>query len=358
MSDVSLTTTSSSDDSSEDEVRMERIPRRYRGIRDRRNPYEIFDEEEFKMRFRFSKATILWLHELIGHDLEPTTRRRKSISAINKILITMRYLATGSFQQLVGDTVAVHKSTVCVVIKSVIQKIAQLKPQFIKMPNREELHNVQLKFYRKRRMPRVIGAIDCSHIRIESPGGPNAEIFRNRKGFFSINVQAVCDADLQIRNIVARWPGSVHDSTIFNDSSLCAHLERGEYENGFLLGDSGYACRPFLLTPVLNPRTAAEEAYNLSHRTTRNAIERCFGVLKRRFPCLSLGLRTKMNTTLATIVACAVLHNIAIFTNDNEPPRDPDVEVPQELEIEPVHRNNNINENTAARTALIRTHFH
>jgi hypothetical protein len=33
-------------------------------------------------------------------------------------------------------------------------------------------------------MPRVIGAIDCTRIRVESPGGPNAEIFRNRKSFF------------------------------------------------------------------------------------------------------------------------------------------------------------------------------
>jgi hypothetical protein len=122
-------------------------------------------------------------------------------------------------------------------------------------------------------------------------------------------VQAVCDANLKIRNIVARWPGSVHDSTNFNDSSLCAQLENGRYEGRFLLGDSGYACRSFILTPLLNPRTPAEEAYNNSHRATRNPIERCFGVLKRRFPCLAIGLRTKMETTLATIVACCVLHN-------------------------------------------------
>jgi hypothetical protein len=35
-------------------------------------------------------------------------------------------------------------------------------------------------------MPRVIGAIDCTHIRVESPGGPNAEIFRNRKSFLML----------------------------------------------------------------------------------------------------------------------------------------------------------------------------
>jgi hypothetical protein len=350
MLDQSLSTSSSSDEEED------RNPRRYRALKNRIHPFEIFDDQEFKMRFHFEKQTIRWLCDLIGPDLEPATQRRKSISALNKILLTMRFFATGAFQQLVGDTLAVHKSTACIIIQRVVHKIAELKPHYIKMPSPEELQTVKLNFYRLRRMPRVIGAIDCTHVRINSPGGPDAETYRNRKSFFSINVQAVCDADLKIRNIVARWPGSVHDSTIFNDSSLCAHLENGRYEDGFLRGDSGYACRPFILTPLLHPRTAAEEAYNTSHKATRNPIERCFGVLKRRFPCLDIGLRSKMQTTLTIIVACCVLHNIAILANDDEPPVDPEVVVPPQVEVEPGDIRNN-NENTAVRTALIRAHF-
>ncbi|KAL1489061.1 hypothetical protein ABEB36_014006 [Hypothenemus hampei] len=42
-------------------------------------------------------------------------------------------------------------------------------------------------FYRLARFPKVIGAIDCTLIRIESPGGEDAEIYRSRKGFFALN---------------------------------------------------------------------------------------------------------------------------------------------------------------------------
>ncbi|XP_045541246.1 putative nuclease HARBI1 [Papilio machaon] len=143
------------------------------------------------------------------------------------------------------------------------------------------------RFYSIAGFPRVVGAVDCTHIKINSPGGSNSELFRNRKGYFSLNVQVVCDSNLVIRNIIARWPGSVHDSTIFNDSPLCAQFERGDFGTMVLLGDSGYPCRPYLLTPLLNPLTHAEEAYNQSQIKTRNLIERLFGVLKRRFPCLS-----------------------------------------------------------------------
>lgn len=132
----------------------------------------------------------------------------------------------------------------------------------------------------------LLGAVDCTHIKIVSRGGSRAEVFRCRKDFFSINVQVVCDAKLKIRDILARWPGSVHDSTIFNNSQLCALLEAGHYGEYFLLGDSGYFCKKYLLTPFVRPATPMEENYNRAHIITRNTIERCFGVWKRRLPCL------------------------------------------------------------------------
>ena len=53
------------------------------------------------------------------------------------------------------------------------------------------------------------------------PGGENAELFRNRKGFFqSMHVQAVSGPNLEFQNIVVRWTGSVHDSRIFENICL------------------------------------------------------------------------------------------------------------------------------------------
>lgn len=67
--------------------------------------------------------------------------------------------------------------------------------------------------------------------------------------------------------------------------------------------------------------------YNYSQIRTRNIVERFFGVWKRKFPCLQLGLRTKLRTTANIIVACAVLHNIGINYGDNF---EDDEDVPQE----------------------------
>jgi len=76
--------------------------------------------------------------------------------------------------------------------------------------------------------PAVLGAIDYTHVAIQSPGSPNAELYRNRKGYFSLNVQAVSTSKLIIEDIVNRWPGLSHDSTIFSNSLLCARFETGQ----------------------------------------------------------------------------------------------------------------------------------
>lgn len=156
-------------------------------------------------------------------------------------------------------------------------------------------------------------------------GGEEAEMFRNRKGFFSINVQAVCNSDLQFQDIVARWPGSTHDATIFDSSHLKVRFIQGEMQDEILLGDNGYSCVQFLMTPLLQTQTRAEELYNESHIRTRNVIERAFGVWKRRFPILAIGMRVSIATVQAIVIATAVLHNIARQMHDPEPPVDLDV---------------------------------
>lgn len=78
-----------------------------------------------------------------------------------------------------------------------------------------------VKIFNVSRFSKCIGAVDCSYVKIQSPGGEEPELFRNTKSWFFLNVQAICDPDLvRIRNIVARWPESTHDSTIFNNSAI------------------------------------------------------------------------------------------------------------------------------------------
>ena len=82
--------------------------------------------------------------------------------------------------------------------------------------------------------------------------------------------------------------------------------------DGLILGDSAYPLRDWLMTPILNPQTDQERRYNGAFKSTRATVERCIGVLKRRFHCLHSELRYTPGRACRIILACIVLHNMAI----------------------------------------------
>ena len=93
-----------------------------------------------------------------------------------------------------------------------------------------------------------MGAIDCTHIPVRPPK-ERREQFKCRHGYFSINIQAVVNHRGFITQYSARWPGSVHDSRILNESSLQRVLDQNLLGKYYLIGDLGYKCQSNLLTP-------------------------------------------------------------------------------------------------------------
>ena len=49
------------------------------------------------------------------------------------------------------------------------------------------------------------------------------------------------------------------------------------------IGDSGYGCKPYLMTPLADPLTGQENRYKRAHMGTRCSVERTIGALKQRF---------------------------------------------------------------------------
>lgn len=143
--------------------------------------------------------------------------------------------------------------------------------------------------------------------------------FYNRKSNTSLNIQVVVDSHMKIIDFVNRWYGSAHDSRIFHSSNLFCRLMQNP-PDGHLLGDAGYPCYKFLLTPFkanqdLSP---AELSYQNAHCATRNLIERTFGCWKSKFQCLKF-LRLQMGTAMDVISACAVLWNFLLAEKDLDP---------------------------------------
>ncbi|XP_023949706.2 putative nuclease HARBI1 [Bicyclus anynana] len=337
----------------ENRGRIISVPKRY--IRDCVNPIEFYGDMEFRRRFRFDKESLIrHIMPLLNSHLTRDTKRGLPIPPLLCVLAALRFYATGCFQTVCGDLVSISQPTICRIVLRISKILCSHVRQAVKFPlPGPQSSAVHQSFYAIAGMPQVIGCIDGTHIPINNPGGPYAEVYRNRKSYFSVNVQVVGGPNLEIFDIVARWPGREHDSRIFNSSSVKIKLEEGLIQ-GILLGDSAYASEPYLLTPISNPTpNSPDERYNKAQIKTRNSVERLFGVWKKRFPCLQKTLGNKIKNVPTIIVACAVLHNVAIKYKDPEPPIIPQRIMPQPNETQ----NSTSVSGFAVRRGIILRHF-
>ncbi|KAK0141788.1 putative nuclease HARBI1 [Merluccius polli] len=93
---------------------------------ERTKPLEQYTTEELYARFRFGKADIEHLVNLLRPKLQHRTQRSHGLSVEDQILIALRFYACGTFYQVVGDYMGVAKSAVCDVVKDVSIALASL----------------------------------------------------------------------------------------------------------------------------------------------------------------------------------------------------------------------------------------
>ena len=169
-------------------------PRKARVYRREIDPLACYTENELRSRYRFGKEGLQFIIDLLAEEISPSTRRSHSLSASEQVLITLRFLASGSFLEVVGDTfLSYNKSTVSRVIRRVTQCLAAKVNDFVKFPSTtNERDEVKRGFFRIGGFPCVIGCVDGTHVKITAPS-LNEPDYINRKGFHSINVQAICN---------------------------------------------------------------------------------------------------------------------------------------------------------------------
>jgi len=168
---------------------VERVLRREAVVRRRTHPLNEYDDRDFLTRFRLTKPAVEALLGHLGRRLDRLHKYGTSVPPMIQLLVALRFYATSSFLLVDGDIFGLHKSSVSRIVARVSRAIASLRPLFIQFPAGRKANTVQREFFEIAGIPGVVGAIDCTHIPIRSPGGQQAELFRNRKDFFSINVQ-------------------------------------------------------------------------------------------------------------------------------------------------------------------------
>ncbi|XP_039686890.1 uncharacterized protein [Medicago truncatula] len=291
--------------------------------------YRLKNSETSRNIIRMGPQTFLKLCDMLEREggLQPTRW-----SSVEEQVAKSLYILTHNAKnrevnfwfRRSGETISRH-------LHQVLKAILELEEKFIVQPDGSTIPleiSSSTRFYPY--FKDCVGAIDGTHIRVKV-SAKDAPHYRGRKEYPTQNVLAACTFDLKFTYVLAGWEGSAFDSRIIKNA-LTREDKLKIPQGKYYLVDAGFMLTSGLITPyrgvryhlkefsARNPPLNYKELFNLRHASLRNAIERAFGVLKKRFEILSNSTEPAYGVKAQKLIifACCILHNYLMSAEPNE----------------------------------------
>lgn len=193
-------------------------------------------------------------------------------------------------------------------------------------PTMDEWKRIANDFYKKWNFPNCLGCIDGKHIRIKCPKETGSQYF-NYKGYFSIVLQGISDANYKFIAVEVGAYGKQSDGGTFSDSNVYQRLETNTFnipKNEIipstdisvpfvLLGDDAYPLKTFLLKPYSRQNLTQEQRiFNYRLSRARRCVECAFGILVAKWRCLKTELQLDPENVDIIVKCVCLLHNMVI----------------------------------------------
>uniref|UniRef100_A0A8C3F3E8 DDE Tnp4 domain-containing protein n=1 Tax=Chrysemys picta bellii TaxID=8478 RepID=A0A8C3F3E8_CHRPI len=217
---------------------------------------QVWDNSQWLRNFRMRKDTFMELCDLLSPALKrQNAKMRAALTVEKRMAIALWKLATPDSYRSVGNQFGVGRSTVGAAVIQVARAIKDLViSRVVTLGNMQ----VIVDGFAAMGFPNCGGAIDGTHIPILAPEHQATE-YINRKGYFSMLLQALVDHKGRFTNINGGWPGMVHNARVFRHSDLFRKLEEGTFFPDqkitvgdvempiVILGDPAYPLMPWLM---------------------------------------------------------------------------------------------------------------
>lgn len=178
-------------------------------------------------------------------------------------------------------------------------------------------------------VPHACGALDGKHVAIRKPPR-SGSMYHNYKGFCSIVIMALVDADYKFLWIDVGGVGMQSDAQIHNQSELKEASEDGSIgfpppeplPNDdkdfpyFILADDAFGLCTYLMKPYSARNMTREELianYRISR--VRRVVQNAFGIMAQRWQVLLSTIQQKPSTAQTITEVCVCLHNFIHLRN-------------------------------------------
>lgn len=280
--------------------------------------------------FNFLRVPPVMFDELLDRLRPLITKQdtpyRKALEPGLKLAMTLRHLASGDRYASMKFDFRVPHNTMSLCVREVCQAIIdEYKDECIQCPTTEvEWRAISAEFGRRWNMPHACGALDGKHIACRRPR-KSGSLYFNYKGFFSIVLMGLVDADYKFLWIDVGGYGHMSDAQIFNASELKECLEDNSIgfpaadalpnddtpTPYFLLGDDAFGLRTYLMKPYAQRQMTKEQRiFNYRLSRGRRIVENGFGILAQRWQILLTTMQHDPETIAIIVEACVILHNL------------------------------------------------
>ena len=299
---------------------------------------DTYSPERFYETLRMSRATFNHILVRIHDKLLKKTVTEEPIPPDFRLAITTYKLARGDYIYTIGEMCGLAKSTVFVIVTETCSAIINtLWDDTVKKyfpTSRDDFKESMAKFGEEWQFPYAFAAVDGSHLPIKCPkGGAQAmNQYFNFKGFYSIVLMALVDAEYRFIWASVGAPGNTHDSTLMQSTELWDRIVAGnvipnivqQIENVdiplLILGDGAFPLRTWIMKPHGDAVLPEDKRYfNYRHSRTRLVTEGAFGRFKSRFRVLFRKCESNKETVKLYGLASVVLHNLCIELGDLVP---------------------------------------
>ena len=285
------------------------------------------DEAAFTNFLRMEPAMFQELVDRVGPRIRrQETWYRKPLEPGLRIAITLRHLASGASYHDLMYSFRVAHNTISLIVAEVCQAIRdEYAVEVMSCPvTPEEWRPVTELFSSRWNFHHAVGAIDGKHIAIQCPKNGGSAYF-NYKGFHSLVLLALVDADYKFLWINVGAEGGASDAQLFNHCELKEALESGdlglpapeplphddEDMPFFVIGDDAFALRTWMMKPFSRRNMSVEERiFNYRLSRARRIVENAFGILANRFRVILTTMKQTPETVTKIVMACCTLHNL------------------------------------------------
>ena len=159
-------------------------------------------------------------NELRPYIQKELTNMRSPVTVEERVAVTVWKLATNIEYRTLSSLFGLGRSTVGkIVLETCNIMTTKLLSRYVHFPKGTRLCEIVDRFEVCWDFPQVAGAIDGTHIPVIRPQD-NPSDYYNRKGFYSIIMQAVVDFRGLFLDTYIGWPSKVHDARVFSNSSI------------------------------------------------------------------------------------------------------------------------------------------